>query len=206
MSDLGDDINEVHAEVGNSFGLVRSGQAINTGEYLIPKINRQVTKPFIREFFLEASFDWDSVTQAGDIVQLNDGRDFMVMNLTPVMFQDETIEKVGTLYKCNVSGQIMRPSETEGWDADYREVGSFTQVSQNVYALQTEALYGHKLDLGSELGELGLENHELYLPASSGIKVFDRYQPVSGEYYKVETIKKRRFDNVWVCEISEDTR
>lgn len=206
MSDLGDTINEVHVEVGNSFDLIRSGQVTVSGEYCILKMNRQVTKPFIQEFFLESRFDWDTETDAGDIVQFNDDRSFMVMNLVPVMFKDETIEKGGVLYKCNVSGQLMRPSEVEGWDADYRETGGFDVIAQDVFALQTEALYGHELDTDQELGALGLENHELYLPASSGARVLDRYQPVSGEYYKVDTIKKRRFNKIWVCEISEDTR
>lgn len=205
MSDLGDDINEIHTENGNSFDLIRAGQSVSSDEYCIIKLNRQVTKPFIREFFLEAKFNWDTETLAGDVVALDDGRNYMVMNLSPIMFQNEVIEYTATLYKCNVSGEIVRPSG-EYWDDDYRALETYPVHASTVYALQTEALYGNDMDTENELGALGLENHELYIPSGYGIRILDRYRPVSGEYYKVETINKRRYDNVWVCELTEDTR
>lgn len=206
MSDLGDDIKDAHNDVGSSFSIIRSGEEELSGEYCIFKTNKQVTKPFIREFFQDGSFDYDTDIIAGDVVQSSDGRHLMIMNLTPTVFQDEIIENSAVLYKCNVSGELLRPSEEEGWDDDYRMQGGFSVQAVDVFALQTEALYGHELDSDDELGSLGLEEHELYVPGSFDVQVLDRYQPVSGEYFQVETIKKRRFDNVWVCQITEDTR
>ena len=34
----------------------------------------------------------------------------------------------------------------------------------------------------------------------------DRYEAVSGEFYRVETIKKRRYSGIDVVELGEDTR
>lgn len=205
MSDLGEDIQDAHIDVGTSFEVIRSGGNLS-GEYCILQTNRQVTKPFIREFFQDGRFSYATQVVAGDVILSSDGRHFLAMNLTPTVFQDEIIENSIVLYKCNVSGELLRPSEEEGWNSEYRMTGGFAQVAQDVFALQTEALYGHELDSDNELADLGLEEHELYVPASSGIQILDRYQATSGEYFKVETIKKRRFDQVWVCQLTEDTR
>ena len=43
----------------------------------------------------------------------------------------------------------------------------------------------------SPIGQIGLSEHELYLPHSIGIQALDRYQISSTEYYMIETIKKR---------------
>jgi hypothetical protein len=209
MGDLGDDIKDAHADVGSSYIRIRPGVSNASGEYCVTKLNRQATKPFVREFFQEGAFDWDTEARAGDVIQLaTTGWRFLIPNLTPKVFADELIEYSSVLYKCNVSGQIWRPTEVDGvWDSNYRMQGGFSLVAQDVFALQTESLYGNDLESDNELNTLiGLQDHELYVSAGYGIQVFDRYEPRSGEYYKIETIKKRRYDNVWVCQITEDTR
>lgn len=205
MGDIGDDIKEAHQEVGITFSVIRDSGNIS-GEYLIIKQNRQVTKPFIREFFQEARFDYDTSVLAGDVILTSDGRHFMVMNLTPTQMMEETIEKEAVLYKCNVSGQIKRLSGDQQWDDNYDLGESWSTIKSNAYGLMTEALYGNDLEADEELGLLGLENNELYIPAGYGLQVHDRYQSTSGEYFKVDKIAKRKYDNVYVANIGEDTR
>nr|BDD45810.1 hypothetical protein 9 [bacterium] len=204
MSDLGDDLKEVHQDVGTSFNIVRESGNV-AGGYMILKENAQVTKPFIREFFMEGRISYDTDLVTGDVFISSDGRPFMVMNLTPKMFEDSVIEYTGVLYQCNVSGELFRPSG-ETWDGDYHLQQEWVSVKSTCYALQTEALYGHDLETDEELGMLGIQNHELYIPRSVGAQIHDRYEAVSGEYYWVETIKKRRYPSVVVCEIGEDRR
>jgi len=60
---IGPDIKEAIVEVGTRFVIERDSGDI-TGEYLNFKSNAQVTKPFIREFFLEAEFCYDTAKLA----------------------------------------------------------------------------------------------------------------------------------------------
>lgn len=205
MSDLGEDIKEVHEEVGSSFTVIRDAGNIS-GEYCILKPNSQVTKPFTREFFMEGKFAWDTVSEAGDVLRTSDGRNFLHMNKTPVIYADEIIEHASVLYKCNVSGELQRISGEGTWDANYQSSARFESQRQTCYGLMTAALYGHDMESDEELALLGLENHELYVPHSYGVEVYDRYIPISGEKYMAETVKTRKYDNVDVVTLVNDTR
>ena len=203
---IGPDIKEVYEEVGTAFTILRTGGDV-AGGHLHFNLNRQVTKPFIREFFVEAFFAYDTGTQPGEVLKFDTTADvYLVMNKTPQLFEDEIIQYHGVLYKCNVSGELQRPSGEAEWDTDYRKQTVFETLESECYALQTEALYGHDLDTDEELGMLGVENHELYLSASWEIRQLDRYVPVSGENFRVDVIKKRRYPAVDVAELSKDTR
>lgn len=203
---LGDDIrDDVINELGTKFTVLRDAGDI-TGERLLYETNRQVTKPFIREFFLECVLSFDTETVAGDWIEIdNDGRTFIVMNLTPEQFENEAIEQQAVLYKCNVSGELFRPSG-EVPDGRYHTDYSWQSVRANCYALLTETLFGHELETDENIGQMDLERHELYLPASVNPQIGDRYEAISGEFLEVESIKKRRYDGAWVCNVSEDTR
>lgn len=196
---------KVFEKLGTAFTIIRDSGDV-TGEYLRYEINKQVTKPFIRAFFLEAQLAYDTSVVTGDVVQFGDGRIFLVMNKTADHFKNASIKHESVLYKCNVSGELQRPSG-ESWDTQtYHKEQQWETIKSNCYALETEALFGHDLDSDIEVGMLGLKEDELYIPSSVGIQVNDRYQPASGEYYKVEVVKRRRFDGVDVCELGEDHR
>jgi len=196
---------KVYEKLGTAFTIIRDSGNV-TGEYLDYEINKQVTKPFIREYFLEAEMAYDTVAVVGDVIQFDDSRTFLVMNKTPDHFKNVPIKYECVFYKANVSGEVLRPSG-ESWSSQtYHKEQQWETVKENCYALETEALFGHDLDADQELGMLNLKEDELYIPSSVNIQVNDRYQPVSGEYYRVEVVKKRRFDGVDVCELGEDHR
>lgn len=203
---IGPDLKEVFEEVGPNYQVIE-GTGDGEDSYMAVELNAQVTKPFIREYFLECSMPYDSDAAVGDIVTIVvPDMNYMVMNMTPEMFENEVVKYSSVLYKCNFSGEIQRPTEvrsdqtlqmTQRWD---------TQVS-TAYGLMTEALYGHDLETDEEIGNLGLEQHEFYVPARYGIQVNDRVVIVSGEeYYRVETKKKRRYSAVDVVTLGEDNR
>lgn len=203
---IGPDLKEVVQDVGQAMTIVRDSGNV-TGEYLDYEPNSQVTKPFIREFFLEAMLAYDTAAVVGDVLKFNTtDKYFLLMNKTPQMFENEVIAYDAVLYKCNVSGELSRPSGEVWPDATYHKTAIFTAVSSDCYGLQTEPLFGHSLESDEELGLIGLEKHELYLPSSIGTEVLDRYEPYSGEYYQVESVKKRRYEGVDVIELGEDTR
>lgn len=79
-------------------------------------------------------------------------------------------------------------------------------IKGRIYGLLTTPLYGHDLATDEELGYLGLEVHELYLPESLKVQTLDRIRLTSTQYYRVETIKPRRYEGVDVFEVGEDSR
>lgn len=203
---IGEDIRETFEDVGTSYVILRDSGDIS-GEFLDYAINRQITKPFVREFFLEATLPDNTEAITGDTIRFETTSDvYLVMNKTPELFENAVVTNESTLYKTNVSGTLLRPSG-EVWDPQtYRKEPQWQTVKSDCPALQTEALYGHDLDTDEELGLLGVENHELYIAHSVGMQVLDRFEPASGEYYRVETIKTRRYPGIDVGGLGKDTR
>lgn len=198
------DIKLVLEEIGTSFVVKRDSGDVSGG-YLDYEMNRQVTKPFIREFFLEATFQHDSVAVNGDVIEFSDGRRFLVMNDTAENFEDTLISREVVLYMANVSGELLRASG-EVFTSNYRRETSWDTVKSDCYALLTNRLFGTDLQQDEELAQIGIESQILYLPTSIGVQSLDRYQPQSGEYYKIEQVIKRYFPAVDVCYLAEDTR
>jgi len=205
MSEVGLDIKDVLNEIGTSFTILRPNSGELGIEYLDYEMNRQVTKPFIREYFLEISLPFDTNVVGGDIIQFSDARQFLVMNVTPENLFDASLGKEGVLYKCNVSGELLRPSG-EVWDSSYRRVTAWQTIKLPCYGLLTEKIFGSDLITDEELGQIGIEAMVLYLPSEVHALPLDRYLFTSGEYVKLEVIEHRKFDGVDVCHISEDTR
>ena len=204
---MGEDVKGcVLEEVGTAFTILRDSGNV-TGEYLLYAGNAQVTKPFIREFFLEGVFAYDTVATGGDIVQFNvTGTKYMVMNMTPEMLLDEVFQNSGVLYKCNVTADILRPSEGDWSTQTYHRRTIWTTIASAQPLIITTPLYGHDLLTDQEVGLLGVEAHEMYVPTALGVQALDRIRLSSTEYYRVETVKPRRYSGVDVVELGEDTR
>jgi len=206
MGRIGDRLKKAYRKVGLSYVIERDTGDIS-GEYGMINPNRQVTKPFIREFFQDARFPYDSAIQSGDIISVDDGRKLMVMNLTPSIIKNQIIEKESVLYKCNVSGQLVRFSGELSYDSNYNLGIQELVIRDNCYGLLTEALYGNEMTEDRDIQELmGMKSNELYVPASVGIQIGDRYYVTAAEYYRIETVATRKYDNVHVATIAQDTR
>jgi len=201
-----DSIKNALEKAGFGVTYLRSSGNVS-GEYMDAEPNAQITKPFIREFFQEVMLSYDTVANVGEVIRNDVTNDcFLLMNKTASILKNDVIFFDGVLYKCNVSGELFRPSGEAGWDSSYRKTTSWETIESDCYALQTEPLHGIELGVDEELANIGIENHELYIPSSIGIQQLDRYQPMSGEYYKVNSVKKRRFPGVDVALLEEDTR
>jgi hypothetical protein len=202
---IGPDIKEAIVEVGTKYTVLRDAGDI-TENYLDYETNAQVTKPFIREFFLEAQVCYDSPVVGGDTIQFTTtGEKYFVMNSTPSMFENAIISYDVVLYKTNVVITLLRPSEFRDPDT-YEMRTSWTTVFSGKPALLTSPLYGIDLDTDEQLGLIGLQTHELYVPLSYGLQVMDRLHLSTGEFYRVEAIKKRRYSGIEVVDVGEDTR
>jgi hypothetical protein len=189
-------------EVGVPITILRDGGDI-TGEYADVELNQQVTKPFIREFFLQGTFSYDTAVVAGDTINLPDGRNLLVMNRTPELFEGIIMSFDCVLYKANVVGSIYRPVESR---VNYQTVTTWQLIKADVPALITEALYGNELDTDEILGKLGLSEDDMYIPGDLDLQVLDRFEVSATEYYRIEVIKSRRFEATNLVVIGEDNR
>jgi len=202
---IGPDIKEAIVEVGTKYTIVRDGGNI-TGEYLDYETNAQVTKPFIREFFLEATLVYDTQIVSGDIIQFSTTLSkYFIMNITPEMFENTVISYQAVLYKTNETITVYRPSEQRD-SKTYQIKTVWTPVQTAKPILITSPLFGIDLETDQNLGLIGLQLHEAYVPSNYGIKVLDRLLLSSGEYFRVEAIKKRRFEGIDVLDVGTDTR
>lgn len=203
---IGVDIKEVLEEVGNTITIKRDSGDI-TGEYTFYKPNAQVTKPFIREFFLEGWLSYDTQAVVGDVIEFPiTGDKYLLMNKSPVMLENTVWRYDAVYYKTNVVVDILRPSEGDWPAQSYHRSTTWTYVKRQANVLITTPLYGAELDTEQDLGQLGIEVHEMYIPTSIGIVALDRVRVSSSVFYKVDTVKPRRYDGVDVVELSEDTR
>lgn len=206
---IGPDIKEAIVEVGLSYTIIRDSGNISDN-YLTAKPNEQVTKPFIREFFLEAQITYDSSLVAGDIIEFDTTGDrFIVMHLTPTLFENVIIRYESVLYKTNVKVTILRPGERRNPNSLVLET-YWDIVKQDVDLLLTTPLFGQDLETAEELGLLGIESHEIWCPDSYGIQLLDRIRITSGvgagDYWRAEAKRKYRFEACDVVKVGEDTR
>ena len=185
---------------------MHEGVANTSGEYLVYELNRQVTKPFVREYFLEAEVAYDTQSVVGDCLIFDDARRFLVMNKTPEHFENEVVLYSSVLYQSNIDARILRASGEQDWDDNYLMTDNWVTVEDSIDVLITESLYGHDIETDVELAQFGLENHEMYIPSWVGILALDRVEWTSGEFYKVQVVKRRRYDGMDVVELAEDTR
>jgi hypothetical protein len=207
-SGIGSDLVEVYAEVGASIKIYKPDGTTILGEYLDFDINRQVTKPFIREFFLEASFIYATKAEGGVVVEfVVDGRKFLVMNLTGELFENEIIGYNAVLYKCNEVVTIKRLTKG-GWDGDYKKTITWPNVAVDVPILLTERFFGTGLGaIGpQDFMEYDIFDNQMYISAYYGVKPLDRVWLSDTEFFQVDFVEKRKFEGVHSCVLSEDTR
>jgi hypothetical protein len=202
---IGPDIQEALDEVGVGITIYDDDDAPHTGEFLYYKPNSQATKPFIREFFLEAWMKYNTAAVSGNLVKINKTNTYyMIMNLTPYMFEDDVIRRDGVLYKCNVTVVLMRPREVR--DGDYHTRTVWDTVQSAMRCLLTSSLFGNALSLDESPGEITREYMELYARDTFEIRVNDRLSLATGQIYRVAAINPLRYDGVTVYELTEDTR
>ncbi|MCK5862448.1 MAG: hypothetical protein KAH38_08175 [Candidatus Hydrogenedentes bacterium] len=200
------DIADVIAEVGVSFTTERAG--VSTGaatEYFTYTPNRQVTKPFVREHFLEAVLKSTTLVQPGDVIVTSVvGESFLCVNNTPDLFEDEIIRYLAVLYKTNVTVDILRATNTTvGYDTSMSFVAQHSAQKALLYA----PLFGNVSDIDDDVGFSRGEKEELFISSVYGVQEHDRILINStSEQYRVAAVIHRRYPGVSVVELEDDTR
>lgn len=203
---IGPDIKEAIVEVGTQFTILRDSGNIS-GEYLTHKSNAQVTKPFIREFFLEGVMTYDTQAVPGDIIEFDTtGTRYLVVHFTPTLFENTVIRYEVVLHKANVNAVILRPVETRNANS-YLVETHWQIIKTSAPLLLTTPLFGQSMETDQQLGILNIETHEVYAPSSYGITYLDRIKdPVENTYWRVEAVRKYRYEGVDVIDVGEDVR
>jgi len=204
---IGPEIKEVYQEVGLSYHLyTQDERKTEEPEYLVAKTNAQVTKPFVREFFLEAQVAYDSLIRPGMYLQVIVPNDYyMVMNATPVLFEDQVIRYDIVLYKTNVLITIYEQEQAVDPN-NYKKESIWNPLYTDVRALASEPLFGNLLLLEDDIGTLELKRDQLYIPAAYSLKSDDRIELSTGERFWVTTVLPRRYPAVDLANLQKDTR
>jgi len=205
---IGVDLEEVYSEVGTAIKVYSPDGTTSTGEYLDFDVNRQVTKPFIREFFLEDNLAYNTVIVGGDVIEFTvDGRTFLVMNKTGELFENKIIGYNTVLYKCNEVVTIKRPTKA-GWDVNYKRAITWPSVATDVPVLLTERFFGTGLGAvePKDFLEYDILDNQMLISSYYVVKPLDRVWISDTEFFQVDFVEKRKFDGVWSCVLSEDTR
>lgn len=207
MAGIGADISEVIGEVGLPFTILRTTGNIS-GEYCTYEMNTQATKPFIREHQLEADFIYTTQAVVGDIIEFEDGRHYLIMNLIPEIFEEEVVNYSATLYLCNtpVTACLLRPQEIRDAETYNMVAGWQTIIAAPMYAVLDDRAFGSMVDEMEEVGQIQLWKINLIIPKNYGIKSFDRLVVSPTEYYKVDTVENYWYPGCHRALLVEDTR
>ena len=205
---IGPDLEEVLDEVGTAYTIYKPDSTVITGEYLDADINRQVTKPFIREFFIEAFVPYNTQLAEGDIVEFDiDGRRFLTMNLTPELFENQIIAYGSVLYKCNEKATIQRLTKG-GWVDGYKRDRVWADLFTDVDILLTERFFGTGMGIvePKDFMEYGIIDNQMYVSAYYDIQPLDRIWLSETEFFRVGFVETRKFNSVYSCALTGDTR
>ena len=200
----GADVSDIINDIGINFAIFGT----STIEKCIIKINSQVSKPFIREFFLEITAAYNTAVVPGNIIILGppDNRYYLITANAFKRLGNEamTVELVG--YKLNSFGILQRNTGT-GWNVQtYKHTNNWTTILDPCPALLSEVQFGAMSQIHDEdIGQVFTQELKLYLSHSVGIKTDDRYI-VDGVNWKIGRIETHRFTGCDVCNVEEDTR
>lgn len=207
MTTLDQDIAEVIDEVGTQVRIMDFNGTVRAQESIRYDVNLRTSNPFHREFFLESIFSAGTAGRAGDIVEfVTTGQRNIIMSFTPRMFENEVVLYNSMIYKCNVSGELLRMGTQEG-ENQYHSVPDWQPVANPCHGAMAEARYDNELITDEEIGHIENVQMVLYVPASVQIMPDDRYIPVSGERpLRVGIVKRFAYEGTDVATLHEDTR
>jgi len=210
---LGPDIKEVYEEEGASISIVNKTPIV-TGQKILYDINAQGTKPFIREHHIDCSFPYDSLVSVGDVLLMEKTNlNYMVMNKTPDLFENNIVEWLGVIYLCNlpITASIVRPVEVRDKSMSspdgYGVVNGWQVIADSpIYGLLSDRAFGTTLEDTVQEGPDIIRKIDLYIPKFYDIKPLDRLIVSPTEYYKVSSVQDYEYPGCSLVLLEEDTR
>jgi hypothetical protein len=207
---VGSDVKKALQDVGTSFVIKRDLEDFS-GEYLIYDVPKQSSgmgnqSAFAKESILEGSLAYDTLVIEGDVLELSNTKRVLVASKIPDMFQDDIVVYETQFLKANIfSGELLRSSGEVWDDQDYHKEQIWESVKAGINCVLVE-VSGTQLSDQNESGLLSVTRIEMYIASGEDMRLLDRFQAHSGEYYQVDVIKKSIYPAVNVIELSTDTR
>lgn len=207
---VGSDVKKALQDVGVSFTTIRDSGTFS-GEYLIYDIPKQSSgmgnqSAFAKETILEGSLSYDTIVIEGDVLELSNTKRVLVASKIPDMFQDDIVVYETQFLKANIfSGEILRSSGEVWDDQDYHKEQIWESIKLGMSCVLVE-VNGTQLSDQNESGLLSVTRIEAYIASGEDLRILDRFQARSGEFYQVDVIKKTIYPAVNVVGMSQDTR
>lgn len=201
---IGVDIASVINELGTLATIIRT--PTNLTEKIMYEVDEKSTNSFTREYYLTASFIYNSVIVSGDVIQFN-SNSHLVANKTPDNFENSTVENLGVLYKCNLpsTAKVLIPGQTQN-ATTYEITPSWTVRKALAYGLLYQDTRGTLKNEMSPTGKDPVFQLLCLVPASYGVVQDDRLLVTSTEYYRVQDIEKYQYPGIHVLSLVEDNR
>lgn len=193
-------------KVGLSYTIERSGGNIS-GEYLIYDTSILSSRIFVKEHAIDSMMAYDTQALPGDVLLFSTNQHYLVAHKNPEVLLNTVIFYDAALLKCNINnGKILRMSG-ETWGTNYRKVPVFAEVKTSLRGICTEATISDPTDLMEEkYGNIFTDKLHLYLASGEDLRALDRFEPRSGEYFKVEAVREWVYPGIQIAELSEDKR
>lgn len=207
---VGSDVKKALQDVGVSFTTIRDSGTFS-GEYLIYDVPKQSSgmgnqSAFAKETILEGSLSYDTIVIEGDVLELSNTKRVLVASKIPDMFQDDIVVYETQFLKANIfSGEILRSSGEVWDDQDYHKEQIWESIKLGMSCVLVE-VNGTQLSDQNESGLLSVTRIEAYIASGEDLRILDRFQARSGEFYQVDVIKKTIYPAVNVVGMSQDTR
>ncbi len=199
---IGDSIKKAFQKVGTPYTLYRKNQETVSGEYFMFDIP-EVFNSWEREYLRKAIIQYDSLIKPGQVVLPVSGEYHLIAHIADEPYASEILMKEAILMKCNVTGGKLLRSSGETYDtSEYHTKQNWVVTSTGIKATVVEA----QMNLAAEdAGMLQNDKITVYLPSGEDVQLLDRWEPYSGEWYQVDTVKKHIMGPM-VVEVSVDTR
>jgi hypothetical protein len=204
MAGIGADIAEVINELGTEVTVLRD--PTNFTEKIMYDMDGSTSRFFYREYMLNAEFTNSTKIISGDIIQFN-GLSYMVAHSTPESFENETVELVSVLYKCNFPDTTFILSPVNVQDPVTFEITQNWSVKKTrPYGLIYRMAFYTELDKDTSDGrDLGARP-EGFIPSNVGVSIGDRLQLSPTEFYMVQSIEKYEHPGLDVLKLVLDER
>lgn len=208
MAGIGDDIKEVLDELGTTATITKSDTSTVT-EKIDPEAYPTHSSEFIRQFFISATFNYETVAVIGDDISFR-SKHHILVNIDESTFEDLPVDKIGSMYLCNTNGAFKRETTTVN-PTTFAEEKTWAVASGNpasLYALQYENKFGFEQMFAEDMQSFFTEKHILVIPNGLDVKVGDRWYPNYQDdtvYFRISAIESRRLGTP-ICTLDEDTR
>lgn len=200
MSDIGEDIKEVFAELAEQINVYNhvSGEVV-ASEFIDFERDWWPRSAFESEFIISATFSYDTLAEAGDRIDfLTAESKWILATLVNNVFERNVISKDGILYKCNNKIMVKRKNENPTRNSDYELVYDWNEVLSGEYALYTGRLSDQETINTDQSARFYKRTKKAFFSSDLDVQPKDSMY-IGSEIFEVELIESNRYPGMSIC-------